>query len=390
MKLILLTYADFGSHKGKGIKAYYTAKEAWKRGYLVKVIARDKIKGGLDFDLSLVENAIPLGNVIPRALVAIERYIVKSLPSRLLGEMLFDAFACFHLSKGDILYSAPRMISTLSKAKKLGFTTILHAGELHPEWNLRMLQEEYSKLGVDAPSPSWAKSIMNRYLESIERADYLVVHSEFSKQTYISEGYPEDRILVNPLGVDLQRFQPNFAKDHRVIEYLFVGDMSIVKGVHYLLEAWQQLGFDKARLTLCGTMHRDMKAIIARYRSQMDNIECPGYVDPAEYYQRSSVFVFPSLSEGFPKVVVEAMASGLPVIVTSPAAEAVRDGQDGFVIPTGDVEALKDKIMYFYDNRDEIERMGRNAREQAERYSWDAYSLRTVKILEDIWARESR
>jgi len=82
------------------------------------------------------------------------------------------------------------------------------------------------------------------------------------------------------------------------------------------------------------------------------------------------------------------MASGLPVIVTPPAAEAVRDGKDGFVIPTGDVEALKNKIMYFYDNRDEIERMGRNARQQAERYTWDAYSLRTVKILEDIWERE--
>ena len=390
MKLVVLMYADFGSHRGKGIKAYYTVREAWAKGHLIKVLARDKIRSDLDFNLNLVETAIPLGNIIPRAFVAIERYIIKGFPSRLLGEMLFDSLASHRLGKGDILYSSPRMVASLARAKELGFVTALDCGELQPRWNLRMLQKEYSKLDVDAPSPSWAKSMMNRYLESIERADYLIVHSEFSKQTYISEGYPKDRILVNPLGVDLQRFQPNFAKDHRVIEYLFVGDMSIVKGMHYLLEAWQQLGLDDARLTMCGTIHRDMQTIVARYRSQMDNIECPGYVDPAEYYQRSSVFVFPSLSEGFPKVVVEAMASGLPVIVTPPAAEAVRDGEDGFVIPAGDVEALKDKIMYFYDNRDEIERMGRNARKQAERYSWDAYSKRTVRILEDIWAREAR
>jgi len=390
MKLVLLFYSDFGSHGGSGIEAYYAAKGAWEKGYLAKVIARDKIKSGLDIDLSLVETAIPLGNVIPRALVAMERYVIKSLPSRLLGEMLFDTFACFHLDEGDILYSVPRMVNTLSKAKNLGFITVLHSRELHPKWNLRMLQEEYSKLGVVAHSPGWAKGLMDRYLESIERADYLVVQSRFSKQTCINEGYPENRILVSPFGVDLQRFQPNFTKHHRIIEYLFVGNMSVVKGVHYLLEAWQQLGLDDARLTMCGTIHRDMQAIVARYRSQMDNIECPGYVDPVKYYQRSSVFVFPSLSEGFPRVVVEAMASGLPVIVTPPAAEAVRDGEDGFVIPVGDVEALKDKIMYFYDNRDEIERMGRNARKQAERYSWDAYSKRTVRILEDIWARESR
>ena len=390
LRVIVLMYADFGFHRGKGIEAYYTAKEAWKKGYLWEVIARDKIKGGLDFDLSLVETAIPLGNVIPRAFVAIERYVIKRFPSRLLGEILFDSWASHRLGKGDILYSPPRMVASLTRAKELGFVTALHCGELHPKWNLRMLQEEYSKLGMDTASPSWAKSMMDRYLESIKKADYLVVHSGFSKQTYINGGCPEDRILVNPLGVDLQRFQPIFTKDHSAIKYLFVGDMSIVKGVHYLLEAWQQLGLDGAKLTMCGTIHRDMQAIVARYRSQMDNIECPGYVDPAEYYQRSSVFVFPSLSEGFSKVVVEAMASGLPVIVTPPAAEAVRDGEDGFVIPSGDVEALKNKIMYFYNNRDEIERMGRNAREQAERYSWDAYSKRTVRILEDIWERESR
>lgn len=383
-------YADFGSHRGKGIEAYYTAREAWKKGYLWKVIARDKIKDSLDLDPSLVEIAIPLGNVIPRALVAMERYVVKGLPSRLLGEMLFDAFACLHLGEGDILYSVPRMVNALSKAKKLGFITILHSGELHPEWNLEMLQEEYNRLEVDVPSPSWGKSMMDRYLESIEKADYLVVHSEFSKQTYVIEGYPEDRILVNPLAVDLQYFQPNFAKDRRIIEYLFVGNMSVIKGVHYLLEAWQQLGLDDARLTMCGTVHRDVQAIIARYQNQMDNIECPGYANPVEFYQRSSVFVFPSLSEGFGKVTLEAMASGLPVIVTVPAGEPVRDCEDGFVIPAGDVEALKDKIMYFYDHRDEIERMGRNAREQAEKYNWDAYSERTVAVLEDIWKRESR
>ena len=80
MRLVVLMYADFGFHRGKGIEAYYTVKEAWKKGYLWKVIARDKIKGGLDFDLDLVQIAILLSNIIPRALVAMERYIVKSLP----------------------------------------------------------------------------------------------------------------------------------------------------------------------------------------------------------------------------------------------------------------------------------------------------------------------
>ena len=391
MKLILLFYADFGSRKGKGIEAYYAVKEAWKRRYLARVIARDKVKSGLDFDMNLVERAVPLGNVIPRALVGLGRYLVKGLPSRLLGEMLVDAFASHRLGEGDILYSSLRMVRSLAKAKQLGLITVLYAAQLHPQWNLQILEEEHRRWGIDTYSPSWSTGMMNRTLESVNLADYLITLSSFSKQTYVSQGYPGDRIFVNPLGVDLERFQPGLDKSHESLTYLFVGNISIVKGIQYLLEAWRQLNLQDARLLICGAVHRGMQGLIESYRRGIANIEYAGYAkDPTKYYQRSSVFVFPSLSEGFPRVVIEAMASGLPVIATTPASEAVRNGEDGFVIPAGDVEALKEKMLYFYDNRDEIERMGRNARQQAERYTWDAYSLRTVEILEDIWKRESR
>ena len=391
MKLVLLFYSDFGSRKGKGIEAYYAVKEAWKRGYLARVITRDKVKDELDFDMNLVERAVPLGNVIPRALVGLGKYVVKGLPSRLWGERLVDTFASRRLDEGDILYSTLRMVKSLTKAKQLGLITVLYAAQLHPQWNLQILEEEHRRWGIDIHSPSWSASMMSRTLESVNLADYLITLSSFSKQTYVSRGYPEDRIFVNPLGVDLERFQPDFSKSYESLDYLFVGNISIIKGIQYLLEAWRQLHLQDAKLLICGAIHRGMRSLIESYRRGVTSIEYIGYVkDPAMYYRQSSIFILPSLSEGFPRVVLEAMASGLPIIATTPASEAVRDGEDGFVIPARDVEALKEKMLYFYDNRDEIERMGRNARQQAERYTWDAYSLRTVKILEDIWKQESR
>ena len=113
----------------------------------------------------------------------------------------------------------------------------------------------------------------------------------------------------------------------------------------------------------------------------LPNVEFPGFVNPIDYHSKALVFVFPSLSEGFPKVVVEAMASGLPVITTPPVAERVRDGVDGFVIPIRDVKALKEKILYFYNNPDKAIEMGKNARQRAEEFTWERYMENLIKII---------
>jgi glycosyltransferase involved in cell wall biosynthesis len=69
------------------------------------------------------------------------------------------------------------------------------------------------------------------------------------------------------------------------------------------------------------------------------------------------------------------MASGLPVIVSDRAgsSDIVRDGIDGFVIPSGNAQMLKEKIIYFYNNRDKIEEMGKNASLNVRNYTWEKY-----------------
>ena len=76
----------------------------------------------------------------------------------------------------------------------------------------------------------------------------------------------KDKIIVNPLGVDLDRFTPDFDKScKKRFDCLFVGNVSIIKGVQYLLEAWQQLKLQDARLVICGSIHRDMQDLIGVY-----------------------------------------------------------------------------------------------------------------------------
>jgi glycosyltransferase involved in cell wall biosynthesis len=139
---------------------------------------------------------------------------------------------------------------------------------------------------------------------------------------------------------------------------------------------------------VCGNIGREVENVIAKYKYKLSNVKFTGNVsDPAEYYKKASVFIFPSIAEGFGKVVLEAMASGRPVITTPIPKPAVRDGIDGFYIRSRDVEALKDKMLYFYEHRDEIARMGHNASEQACHFSWDRFSAQVADIVGEVNAR---
>jgi len=93
-----------------------------------------------------------------------------------------------------------------------------------------------------------------------------------------------------------------------------------------------------------------------------------------------------SITEGFGITPLEAMAYGRPVIVADGAgmSELVTDGQDGFVVPIRDIDAIKNKITYFYDNPDEIKRMGDEARKTAMKYNWDLIKKEYIDIFEEL------
>ena len=95
---------------------------------------------------------------------------------------------------------------------------------------------------------------------------------------------------------------------------------------------------------------------------------------------QSDVFILPSYLDSWGMVVIEAMACGLPVIITeNTGAKTAVDVKSGFVIPVDDRISIEEKILFFYHNRPEIERRGRKAHEQAQKYTWDRYH----KELED-------
>ena len=160
----------------------------------------------------------------------------------------------------------------------------------------------------------------------------------------------------------------------------------ILKGLPYLLQAWSELNLENSKLQVCGEMGPEAKKLISDYAGRLKNVEFTGYVsNPEEYYRKSAVFVLPSLAEGLPRVVLEAMACGRPIITTPILKPVVRDGIDGVYIPMRDVQALKQKMLYFYNNREEVARMGANASERARLFTWERFSQDISQILSYEW-----
>jgi glycosyltransferase involved in cell wall biosynthesis len=391
--LTLAAYTHFGARGLKGIGMYHLVREAWRRGYLHRVIAVSKNRCQYEFDLNLVET-LPGESRIITGLGKIQGKVWRGFPSRWLGELIFDRYAASRLAgSGGLLFLTPGMVQTARRGKALGYRIFLYGGDPHPKCILEQIQIEKDTFGLkglgEDRSRSWR---MARFTAQLERVDYIVTISEFAKETYVKHGFPKERVFVVPLGVDVERFRAAPPPSGGDFTYLFVGHVNeaigLLKGLQYLLQAWSELGPKKAKLLVCGKMGEEAQELIRGYQGKLGNVEFTGHVShPEEYYQKASVLVFPPVAEGFGKVVLEAMASGRPVIATPIPRPIIREGIDGFYIPPRDVEALKDKMLYFYEHREAVGRMGDSARERAQSFSWDRFSRQIANILEEIPAR---
>jgi glycosyltransferase involved in cell wall biosynthesis len=276
-------------------------------------------------------------------------------------------------------------LEALTVARELGAVLLVERHFCHPRHNLEILSAEYRDRGIVWPPPShpWLKSWdhwtqgMGRSLKEIDLADYLMVPSQFAKDTFVSRGTPPEKVIFQPQGVDLGRFQPQPAGDG-VFRVLYVGLLCFRKGLPYLLEAWDRLNLKGAELLLVGTVHDDVKPFLARFRGRPD-IKITGFnADPAALFAGSSVFCLPSLSEGGAKVTYEALAAGLPQVVTPEAGSVVQDGVEGLLIPPRQVEPLMAALEQLYSHQEQLEEMSRRARQRAQEFTWEAYARRLV------------
>lgn len=235
----------------------------------------------------------------------------------------------------------------------------------------------------------WPAGHEERLDEEIRMADAVWVGSTYAADSFVAEGVARERMQVIPYGVDLAMFHPPSPGDvarqeTRKFTAIYAGQLTQRKGLSYLLEGYRQFARPDSQLILVGSGVGDPRALaphahLFRHTAHQTRAEL------ARLYRSSDVFVFPTLVEGMPLVVLEAMACGLPVIVTANGpADIVRDGIDGFVIPSRDAGAVA-RCLDELRRRPELRReMGRNASRRAAEFGWAAYTAKATAALSEL------
>ena len=214
-----------------------------------------------------------------------------------------------------------------------------------------------------------AAAMVERVEEEYDLADRIRVSSQWSKDSLIARGLPPNKISVIQQPVDLERFRPapHPPKPTGPLRICFVGSLDLRKGFVYLLRALRLLPPDAASLEIVGaTGSRCCARLFTEESQELSVTSSVG--DPLPAYQRAEIFVLPTLEDGSPFAVAEAMACALPVIVTSScgSAEWVEEGRSGWVVPSRNPEAIAAVLERAIERRSELRAMGNAARKDTE------------------------
>jgi len=276
------------------------------------------------------------------------------------------------------VYMALSQTGTLSgkTAKSVGVTYVCDRGSTHILEQQSLLSEEYRLHGREPPRID-PRSVERELIE-YETSDMITVPSGFVRRTFVKHGVTPDKIVVVPYGANLSMFRPTSAKPVGTFEVLFVGALSLRKGIPYLLEAFSKLRHPRKRLTLIGTPLRETEGLLRAFPKAGVRMLGPiAQVKLADYMSASHVLVLPSIEEGLALVMAEAMACGCPIIATknTGAEDLFADADQGFIVEARDVAALVSRMQRLADDPDLTERMSIKARAKIESIGgWSDYA----------------
>ena len=347
---------------GAEIAAYNIAKNLVQNGHEVQVITLS--------DQSFYQKREEAGFIIHQ---------VPQLKTRFLGVIIFWLKILFLLKKIN-----PEIIHVQSIA--IGVPAFLAK---------KIFKKPYIVYcrGSDVYLPWPRKSLISSVV--LRNADSVIALTEDMKRKIQEIWGIKTEVIPN--GIVVERFKGlskedgrlkfGFEKEEKII--IFVGTLKKVKGIKYLIEAMNIVveNNPEAKLILIGDGEEkeELKKIVQElnlgekvtFLGRKFNEEIPGYM------VASDVFVLPSLSEGFPVTILEAMAAGLPIIATKVGGvpEIIKENDNGFLVEPQNSLQIAEKILLLFQNENLRQKISQNNQEKAKNYSWSE----VVKNLEKVY-----
>lgn len=296
-----------------------------------------------------------------------------------------DAHVARHLPPCDVFVGlSGSALRSGRLARRRGARYVCDRGSAHIRVQDALLREEHARWGQ--PYAGIDPRIIALEEAEYAEADRITVPSSFALRSFLSQGVDPAKLRRLPYGVDLGRFEPAASPPKDRFDVLFVGGMSLRKGVPYLLQAYRQLAHRNKSLTFAGAPDPSLIALLRRRGLWPEEARVLGHVPQPELktlISRSHAMVLPSIEEGLALVQAQAMACGCVVVGTpnTGAEDLLTDGKDGYVVPIRDADALAECLQRLADDPQHRAAVGARALKRVQRSGgWKDYGAQAVAI----------
>jgi len=330
---------------------------------------------------------------LSRGKVRISYKIVGRLRSYALHDWIVAQRLEALVGQVDIIHTWPlAALRTLTMAAKLGIPTVYERPNSNTRYFYEVVQKECEQLHFKLPpnhEHQWNDEVLRLEEQEYRLATRLLCPSRHVAQTFLEQGYVPEKLARHQYGFDPTDFYPsdNPRPVERPFTMLFVGGLSPVKGLHYALQAWlRSPAFSTGTFLIAGGATAEYLKILSPYLKHPSVRLLGQRSDIPELMRQSDVLVLPSLSEGFPLVVAEAIGCGCVPLVSDRITDACRHMENALVHPVGDVDILSAHFTMVYKNPDLLAQLRAECIKMAPQLTWTAAGVRLLDVYRDIIA----
>lgn len=250
--------------------------------------------------------------------------------------------------------------------------------------------------GADVPGYSerflFIYFILKPLIKLIWKKSSAVVSNSQGLKDLALQTRPEQEISIVYNGIDIEAFKPA-ELEHQMSKFIITTGASRVthrKGLNYLIAAVAKLAPKYPNISVKimgdGNAKKELETLAEKLDTQ-ERVEFLGRIareETAPFYQEAGVFVLPSLNEGMSNAMLEALASGLPIVATDTGGskELIKEGENGFIIKFKDSDDIAEKLEILINNSELVRSMGQASRRRAEKMSWQKVAEEYYKLYE--------
>jgi len=284
---------------------------------------------------------------------------------------------------------------TFRLARECGWTTFYDLPIAYWETSRRLLDEEAQRW------PEWEPTLvgtrdsqtkLERKTEELELADVVLCPSQFVLDSLPERARLNKPCVVAEFGSPVCAESPPKEREQDAdgtLKVLFAGSLTQRKGLADLFAAMKLLNRSDVELIVMGAPIAPIEFYFRQFKNFRYEAPRP-HAEVLELMRGCDVFVLPSIVEGRALVQQEALACGLPLMVTpnDGGEDLIDEGRTGFLVPIRSPEILAEKIEWFAEHRDALPEMRFAAQAKAREYTWDAYGQRVLSTVRAALSRE--